>query len=68
MIYIVFSRFLSSLDLKFDSMTYSLLRMHAKDSYEPRQTCFLSTHGVFAIEHFFFDASTLTEVITRFKI
>ena len=50
MIYLGFSRFLSGLDLNFDSMTYGLLRLHAKDSHEPRQACFLSTHGVFAIE------------------
>jgi len=33
-------------------MTYGLLRLHAKDSHEPRQACFLSTNGVFAIVHF----------------
>ena len=52
MIYLGFSRFLSGLDLNFDSMTYGLLRLHAKDPHEPRQACFLSTHGLLAIEHF----------------
>jgi len=52
MICLGFSRFLSGLDLNFDSMTYGLLRLHAKDPHEPRQACFLSTHGLLAIEHF----------------
>lgn len=39
MIYLGFSRFLSVLDLNFDSFTYGLLPVHAKDPYEPKQAC-----------------------------
>ena len=52
MTYLGFLAFQSGLDLNFDSMTYGLLRSHAKDRNEPRQACFLSTHGVSAPEHF----------------
>ena len=51
MIYLGFLAFQSGLDLNFDSMTYGLLRRHAKDRNEPRQACFLSTHGLLAAEH-----------------
>ena len=52
MTYLGFLAFQSGLDLNFGSMTYGLLRSHAKDRNEPRQACFLSTHGVSAPEHF----------------
>jgi hypothetical protein len=41
-----FLAFQSGSDLNFDSMTYGLLRRHAKGHHEPRQTCFLSTRGI----------------------
>ena len=52
MIHLGFLAIYSGLDLNFDSMIYGLLRLYAKDPHEPLQACFLSTHGVFAIEHF----------------
>ena len=52
MIYNDFLVFQSGLDLNFDSMTYGLLRLHAKYTTEPRQAYFLSNYGIFAIEHF----------------
>ena len=42
MIHNGFLAFQSGLDLNFDSMTYGLLRRHAKGHHEPRQACFLS--------------------------